>query len=361
MMRLTRNRHIETLTYIGLWLMVIALFMLGAMRARSMDNLTPLTSEVMVRMAVSLVPFILLFAVNNWLLIPRLLFRNRIGLYFMCTVALLALIWTWQYIHFMSEFAARPPRHIPPGPRHFIPLPLFLDFIYSLLIIGANLAIALLFQRFEDRLERESLMKANAENRLTYLKAQINPHFYMNMLNNIHGMIEVDPSKAQDMVIDMSHLMRYMLYDSSQPKISLSSELGFLNNYLRVMRQRYPESKVTITKEFPSDSEIAGTMVPPLIFLVFIENAFKHGISYREQSFVSISLAVTDATVEFCCLNSNRPSDPTHSPGIGLRNVEQRLKLIYGDNYTLEITPSATTYSVNLTIPTHETEDSDNR
>ncbi len=360
-MKLTRNRHYETLTYIGLWLLVIALYMLVTIRNRSMDSLTPVNEEIFVRMAMTLTPFVVLFAIHNWLLIPRLLFRNRLPAYFICTLIALALVWSYQYCHFMHEISTRPMRHpMPPMPHHVLPLPLFLDFVFSLLIIGANLVIALLFQRFADRLERESLMKANAENQLSYLKAQINPHFYMNMLNNIHGLIEIDPDKAQDMVIDMSRLMRYMLYECSQPRISLSAEIEFLDNYLRLMRQRYPADKVAITSDFPDRLHTTGVMVPPLIFLVFIENAFKHGITYREESYVSVSIRVADGKVEFHCLNSNHPSSAPHTPGIGLTNVEQRLNLIYGPGHSLETIASDTSYNVNLIIPVHETPDSNN-
>jgi len=360
-MKHTRSRHYETLTYLGLWLLVIALYTLGTLRTRSMTSTTLVSGEIVARMALTLVPFAILFVIHNWLLIPRLLFRNHMRAYFTCTLTAILLVWAFQYVHFMHEITVHPmPRNFPPGPRHLLPLPLLLDFIFSLLIIGSNLVIALLFQRFADRLERESLMKANAENQLSYLKAQINPHFYMNMLNNIHGMIDIDPAKAQDMVIDMSQLMRYMLYESSHPRISLSAEIEFLNNYLRLMRQRYPADKVAITSDFPDERQTAGVLVPPLIFLVFIENAFKHGITYREESFVSVSIRVADGMVEFHCLNSNHPAQTPHTPGIGLHNVEQRLNLIYGPAHTLETIATESTYNVNLIIPIHETSDSNN-
>ncbi|MDE6065620.1 MAG: histidine kinase [Duncaniella sp.] len=361
MISLTHNRRLESLIYLGLWLLVAALFLLGVMRSRSMEHLPAFDGSALLHTAWRIIPFFVLFAVNNWLLIPRLLFRNRIFTYFLMAVVTVFLIWSWQYSHFMSETSRMPVRlQLHPEPRHLIPLPLFLDLIFLLLIVGSNLAIALLFKRYDDLFERESLMKANAENRLNYLKAQINPHFYMNMLNNIHGMIEVDPEKAQDMVIDMSHLMRYTLYDSERERISLTSELEFLDNYLRLMRIRYPENKVSITHNFPESAQTSGVMIPPLLFIVFLENAFKHGISYREQSYVSISMEVTDEAVEFHCLNSCHPEDPSHVAGIGLQNVRQRLKLIYGDNYTLDINHSDSTYNVNLTIPIHETTDTHN-
>ncbi len=360
-MKLTRNRHYETLTYLGLWLMVTALYVLGIIRSRSMANLAPVNGEICVRMALAFIPFIILFAIHNWALIPKLLFRNRLRTYFLCVLLAVMAVWAYQYIHFMHDIASRPmPKILHPGPRPLVPLPLFLDFIYSLLVIGANLVIALLFQRFEDRLERESLMKSNAENQLSYLKAQINPHFYMNMLNNIHGMIEINPSKAQDMVIDMSRLMRYMLYDSSQPYISLSAETAFLDNYLHMMCQRYPADKVIITHDFPDERQMAGVFVPTLIFIVFIENAFKHGITYREESFVNVSIRLADnGMIEFNCLNSNHPV--SHAPGIGLLNVRQRLRLIYGSRHTLDISATDAIYNVSLTIPVYEITHDNNR
>lgn len=219
-----------------------------------------------------------------------------------------------------------------------------------------------MFQRFDDRFEKESLMKANAESQLAYLKNQINPHFYMNMLNNIHGMIEIDPDKAQLMVIDMSQLMRYMLYESSRRMIPLSEEIMFLRNYMSLMRQRFPENKVSVTSEFPADNEIVGISLPPLLFLVFIENAFKHGVSYQEASFVAVSIEVSQQSVRFNCINSNhsRICDDMETTGIGLRNIRQRLSLIYGDKASLDLNVSRTTYTVNLIIPAHAVEDSYN-
>ncbi|MDE6160691.1 MAG: sensor histidine kinase, partial [Muribaculaceae bacterium] len=248
-----------------------------------------------------------------------------------------------------------------PHMRPLLPMPLFLDFTYALLVVGCNLAIALMFQRFDDKLERESLMKTNAESRLAYLKAQINPHFYMNMLNNIHGMIEIDQEKAQSMVLDMSRLMRYTLYDSSRPLIPLAEEVEFLQNYLRLMRQRYPADRLTITSQFPLPGDMHGISVPPLLSLVFIENAFKHGVSYRELSFVSVSVEVSGSRVRFSCMNSNHPQSGNHTEreGIGLRNVGQRLALLYGEKAKLDISPTDTTYTVNLSIPAHEIKDSD--
>lgn len=361
-----RNRRIEHYIYVGLWLLVITFYVLDICRVRYADSKPVMTFAVAAHMFVSVLPFIILFLINNLVLLPRLLFRNSYTRYFISVAVVLAAIWLWQssvFFHHIQNHRIPSEISIHMGPRPILPLPLFMDLMYDVLIVGANLAIALMFQRFDYLLEKERLQKSNVENQLIYLKAQINPHFYMNMLNNIHGMIEINPEKAQDMVINMSNMMRYMLYDSAKPLISLSEEIGFLQNYLKVMRERYPENRVKISAEWPDKSNVKGVMVPPLLFLVFIENSFKHGISYKAESYVIVRLTVNNGSIEFECLNSVHEASVCESrrnSGIGLENVSKRLHLIYGDRYHLEVSQSASNFNVTLIIPSHENKCSDN-
>lgn len=363
------RRRAESVCYVVMWGLVAAFYLLNVIRARSVNGEQPLFEWGMaVRAFVALVPFVALFIVNNCILIPRLLLRGRFALYFIAAVAAIFLVWLYQYEQFM-EFLAKigPPPEGARGPRphrFHRPLgamPLFLDFVYDLLVVGMNIATALIFQNYRYRLERQRLSRANAESQLTYLKDQINPHFYMNMLNNIHGMIEIDPEKAQDMVLRMSKLMRYMLYESSKPKIPLSREIEFLRDYLQIMRQRYPESKVKIEAEFPSAAESGSIMVAPLFYLVYIENAFKHGISYQAVSRVSVKISIGGDKVTFDCENTvaadSKADKSGDSHGIGLQNASKRLQLIYGDSFTLTEGEESDEgeenklYRVSLTIP----------
>lgn len=359
------SRSLESKIYAGIWCVVGVVYVVGIMRARSYSGLPMLDFRVVGHIACTLIPFLFLFLVNNALLIPRLLATNRYGRYLSLTLGLVLIVWLLQGGYFFYEITRHElPQHIKmhPGPRPLLPWPLFMELICDALIVGVNLAIALLFQRFHDRLEHERLLKSNAESQLSYLKAQINPHFYMNMLNNIHGMIEIDPEKAQEMVIEMSRLMRYTLYDSSKPHIALRQEIEFLRDYMGLMRQRYPRDKVRISKEFPDDDSISGVMIPPLLFLVFIENSFKHGVSYSTDSFITVKLEIAEGRLTFRCLNSVHGTEgvKTGSKGIGLQNVSQRLDLIYGNAYSLEVHDTERTYLVTLTIPTDETKNIDN-
>ncbi len=363
----TRNRTTETIVYSVLWVIVLGLYMLGSMRHRAQMSENLVDMSLVKGMLRTVLPLMILFVINNNLLLPKLLLKNRWKTYVAVTACVLLALGCYQYFDFMAMESSMHRAHRPlppPAYRPLVPMPVLLDFTYGLLVIGANLAITLMFQRYDDRLERESLMKANAENQLAYLKAQINPHFYMNMLNNIHGLIDIDPEKAQSMLIDMSRLMRFMLYDSSKPRIPLSDEISFLENYLELMRQRYPADRVAVTWSFPAAASVAGITLPPLLFLSFIENAFKHGVSYREPSYISVDMEIDGKCLRFGCMNSLPGTAATNmrdeSSGIGLANVKERLRLLYGERFDLRITEEPTKYVVSLTIPVHDAANADN-
>lgn len=339
-----RNRKSENTVYLCVWLIVAALYLLDSVIGRVCSGLPPFGLRLVRDFLLTFTPFLLCFFISNWL-ISRLLLKNRYRAYLLAVTGLVALMWMLQYL---EHGAFR----IPSDAER--PLPMFLDFIYSILIIGVNVAIALVFQRYSDRLSAESRKKTCAVNELQYLKTQINPHFYMNMLNSIHGMIEIDPERAQSMVIDMSRLMRYMIYDSSRELIPLSEEIAFLEDYLRIMRRRFPDDKVRILSSFPDESQMADRQIPPLLFLVFVENAFKHGISYRERSAVEVSMSLDDDRLVFGCFNTVHPERRESAGGLGLQNIRQRLALLYGDSAALEIRHTDTTYYVTLIIPLSE-------
>jgi len=360
MTRLSRHRS-ETIVYSVGWILIAVVMLLDMMRTHAYTSAPLLTPATLVGLLRALAPIFCLFLLHNCVLIPRLLMPGKHRAYLVSTLAAIAIVWLLQ------SLLHQPPQHLPPRLLHeahlrpFFTFPRFLDFIFELLTVGINLAIALLFQRYGEQLDAESRSKAAAESRLDYLKAQINPHFYMNMLNNIHGMIDINPAKAQEMVLNMSKLMRYILYDSSLPMVTLANELDFITNYLNVMRMRYPEQKVSISCSLPDPADAAGIEVPPLIFLVYIENAFKHGISYRNHSYVGISLSLDNNRLHFTCINSLSPDTTSHKQGIGLTNARQRLRLIYGTDFELSAIGSAESYTVNLNIPAHEHTHSDNR
>ena len=175
----------------------------------------------------------------------------------------------------------------------------------------------------------------------------------MNTLNNIHALVDIDTEKAKQTIVELSRLMRYVLYESNNRLISLSKELQFLNHYIELMRIRYTD-KVRIDVSFPTDT--GEVQVPPLLFVSFVENAFKHGVSYQHASFVSVCLQVVGEEIHFVCSNSNyyRSEDQHH--GIGLDNIRKRLRLLFGERYKLSIDDTADCFDVQLLVPVSYTE-----
>ena len=220
-----------------------------------------------------------------------------------------------------------------------------------LFLFGMNLGAKVYFKSADDREKLEQLEKQNLQQRLDYLKVQINPHFFMNTLNNIHALVDIDPEKAKTSIVELSKLMRIILYDGDKQMMSLPKEIEFIKNYIRLMSLRFTDN-VTINTEFPDNpphKEIA-----PLVFVTFIENAFKHGISYMQPTKIDIAIRLHGNKLLFTCANTIRQAEKSNSEekkgGLGLANVKKRLDLIYGNAYKLDIRELSTQYKVRLLL-----------
>ena len=224
------------------------------------------------------------------------------------------------------------------------------------LLIGMNLGVKLYFKNDKDSKEMQQLEKQNLQQQLEYLKYQINPHFFMNTLNNIHALVDIDPEKAKTTIVELSKMMRYILYEGNKSLIPVAREIQFINNYITLMKLRYTD-KVKISLDIQHAINDMG--IPPLMLITFIENAFKHGISYQQESFINISISFTGKRLFFTCINSKKQEENSEKQetglpkqsGVGLANVKRRLELIYGDKYTLEIKDNIDTYNVKLDLP----------
>ena len=228
-----------------------------------------------------------------------------------------------------------------------------LSIVVLLLMFGANLGIKVYFRSRDDRKRLAALERENLEQQLEYLRYQINPHFFMNTLNNIHALVDIDPEQAKDTILELSKMMRFVLYEGNKQSVPLSRELDFVRHYVALMQLRYTD-KVRITLNLPT--EVPDYQIPPLILITFIENAFKHGVSYQQASFVEVTVVVEDGQLRFSCRNSKsevplNPPEEGKMGGVGLENVRKRLHLLYGNNYALRIHNDAAEYSVELNIP----------
>ena len=318
--------------------------------------------------------WIVLFAIHNFLLAPLLIIKRRTWLYTALVVVLLvATMFTLSAIR-PSHSKKRPApqryeccehncmnaemmasKQQPPPMREGGPLMMFgpgevVAFFGGLLLMGMNLGVKLYFRSQEATKAITQIEKHALERQLQYLKYQVNPHFFMNTLNNIHALVDIDPERAKTSIVELSKLMRYVLYEGNNKLTSLSREVQFLRNYVQLMSMRYT-GNVSISLDVPE--VLPDSMLPPLLLVIFVENAFKHGISYRTKSFVEISLQPHGDRLLFSCRNS-RPEikhDENMKGGVGLSNVRRRLDLLFPDDYTLDIKETDDTYTVKLEIP----------
>lgn len=318
--------------------------------------------------------WIVMFAIHNFLLAPLLIIKRRTWLYTALVVVLLvATMFTLSAIrpshskkhpapqryecceHNCMNAEMMASKQQPPPMREGGPLMMFgpgemVAFFGGLLLMGMNLGVKLYFRSQEDADILSQIEKHALERQLQYLKYQVNPHFFMNTLNNIHALVDIDPERAKASIVELSKLMRYVLYEGNNRLTSLSREVQFLRNYVQLMSMRYT-GNVSISLDVPE--VLPDSMLPPLLLVIFVENAFKHGISYRTKSFVEISLQPHGDRLLFSCRNS-RPEikhDENMKGGVGLSNVRRRLDLLFPDDYTLDIKETDDTYTVKLEIP----------
>lgn len=358
------NDKLEHLLYACMWIAVLLYPLIGV--AKSILDGKPVDWGGTLHSYISILPFILLFYLNTLVLIPLFLLKGRARAYTLLAVSLIVLFMAYRFTvdsvlhelpHAFSNLCASGSLVPPPGPPRsgLLPAPVIIDTVIAALLIGIGIGIKAIFNHLKQQKRIMELENEQMQEKLDYLKAQLSPHFFMNILNNIHGMVELNPPRAQRLILEMSELMRYVLYDSSAPEVLLRKEIDFVKNYVSLMRSRYSSRKVFIECVFPPDNELENRSLPPLLFISFIENAFKHGISYREESFINIGFDIYGDRLTFRCDNSVRSdlesTSEVNDGGVGLKNTRKRLEMLYGDDFTLSTGQSHGCFSITLNIP----------
>jgi len=319
----------------------------------------------------NLVLYGFIFYFNYLVIIPKLFFRNHKALYFASALSLIILItlvinysyerrppMPGKYQDFQRVEPARPIPQM--GPQNPVPqgeerpkppmnLPLYNFFITSVLVTGISLGLRFSDRYVEQEKQRKEAEREQLNTELAFLKNQINPHFFFNTLNNIYSLVQTNVNDGQKAILQLSKLMRYLLYETDKESVPISKELDFMKIYIELMRLRLTP-KIDLRVEFPE--VFPDVKISPLIFLPFIENAFKHGISNRTFSFIHIGMVVTADEIEFTCNNSLPITNGMNldGSGIGLDNVKKRLSLLYPDKHSLTISSSDKAFSVKLII-----------
>ena len=302
-----------------------------------------------------IVPFYLLFVTNTFLLFKYLYRKYLYWVYYIVSALLIVGLFSLLELYERSDMAfaislgtvgeSVEVEHI-----SLSVFPWWGNMLAAVAMFAANNLIITFYRAMQKEEDSERLQRQNLQAEMYYLKHQINPHFLMNTLNNIHALVDIDGEAAKQTVIQLSDMMRYVVYDASDDAISLKEEVKFIENYIELMRIRYTDD-VKILYNKPE--QLSGRVeIPPLIFIVFVENAFKHGVSYDNASYIYIDIKSEDEYVVGRFENSVNPTKRSDKPGIGLENVRKRLDLIYNDDYDLQIEETDNSYCITLKIPT---------
>ncbi len=225
----------------------------------------------------------------------------------------------------------------------------FITFWYSLYMV-VPLVIKLLIDVTYTRVKNLELQRNNIRLELDYLKAQLNPHFFFNTLNGIYSLVIDTEPKAAQIILKLSDLMRYSLYEANNDQVALHREIKFIRDYVEIERNRHKASTQIILE---IDGYTDDLHIPPLLLVTFVENAFKHGVNNTiKASWIKIILSVNEDTLTFIISNS-KPKNIKHETvqgGIGLWNVRKRLDILYPNRHKLEIQNSEDIYKLNLSI-----------
>ncbi|WP_299702544.1 sensor histidine kinase [uncultured Pontibacter sp.] len=232
-----------------------------------------------------------------------------------------------------------------------------LIWVLSLVLLPNVIAAAFYYfkRNYEANKRNAMLQKEKTEMELNFLRAQIHPHFLFNTLNNIYGMV-MENERAGQVVLKLSDLLRFSLYESSGKRIPVGREVEFLSDYINLEQIRHHNTRVVISYNF-EHIENSETPIVPLLLISFVENAFKHGVNATiGKAWVHIHLKQERQTILFEVENS-KPATNKERPataGIGIENTKRRLALLYPEKHQLSITETADSYKVSLKLQTHD-------
>ncbi len=286
--------------------------------------------------------------VNMYILVPRFFFRTYYIVYFvlLITMGVVGLNFISYVMSFFLEFKMNDYNEKRGG--------LYEGVLMCISIILVTTTVKLLQEWIKDSMRIVELNSLTLNMELSALRNQINPHFLFNMLNNVKALIRTDPEKATAVIMKLSEFLRYQLYENTEEKTLLTSEIDFLSNFLNLEKIRRENFHIHV--ESHTDSRILNsTFVPPNLFTTFVENAVKHSVDISgNESYVNVNIGIKDKNIHFECKNSQNPEFPvseTPYRGLGLANIKRRLELLYPDTFTLEIHSATNEYIVQLIIP----------
>jgi len=292
------------------------------------------------------IPFALLIYGNWFYFVKRYLTQQRYWAY-LWRLALFALSIAF-ILNFQPEFQFSP-NYLKHGGEILWVIPnllIVLTIIFWILVFTTPIYLS--FNWFQQNAQLADLRNEKLETELSFLKSQINPHFFFNTLNNLYALTLENSKAAPEVILKLSDLMRYTIYDGRAELVSIQQEITFIENYLELQRIRlHKKSSITFQHHVTN----LKLQIPPLLFVIFLENAFKHGVeTLRNNAIVDLELSENEGLIKFYVLNNYDHEERKIKGGLGLENIKRRLKLLFDNQYKLEIVDQENTYRVYLTL-----------
>ncbi|HHB52808.1 MAG TPA: histidine kinase [Saprospiraceae bacterium] len=290
--------------------------------------------------------YIIIVYFNLNYLIPHYLYEDKIWTYLGLLLLATLVLTPIKLIIFYFKFADYP------SLQNGLVAHQWSQFLLTFFITSSATVGKIISDWTKDRRERQELKTKTIQSELKFLKTQINPHFLFNTLNSLYALTLKKSDNAPQIVIQLSEMMRYMLYECNESSVLLSNEVKYIQNYLALERLRQGPG---IEINFQVQGDINGKMIAPLLFTPFLENSFKHGLSNQiKEGYVNILLEAEENEISFFIENSKPSTIPmkshSRSGGIGLTNLRRRLKILYPNRHKLEINNTPNSYSVHLVI-----------
>lgn len=327
--------------YISFYVL-IGTFSLGASSQRPIE-------ELFLQYSITIWVDMLAAYFTVYFLMPKFLFRKKYFLFFLYFIlSATAFIFLQRTVLFYVSY----PMFYPDvaGNYTFMQFNPFYSFMNIYTVVGFVAAIKLLKYWFQNQQLKSDLENKSMATELAMLRSQINPHFLFNTLNNIDTLVEEDPAQASDSIIKLSDIMRYMLYDASNENVLLSNEIEYLESYISLQQLRIHDPDYI---RFEKKGDSPNRNVAPMLFIPFVENAFKHGKKNVNPPGVTILLEYNQPFIKFEVMNyfDESASDQSNvKEGIGLNNIRRRLELLYPGKHDLVINSKNGIFNVLLTI-----------
>jgi sensor histidine kinase YesM len=289
------------------------------------------------------------FFIFYFLLVPRLLAKNKFLSFIGWGIAVI-IVAAFMPALLILLLSRHSPTFIPANIQWEGAQKFFLVFMVLALVNGIMATIIKgFFTWYNDLHERTELEKKNLQMELSLLKAHLNPHFLFNTLNNIDILIETDPEAASSYLQKLSDILRFIVYETSQEKIPLAKELAYIRKYVELQQIRTPNKEYVNLKIAGNPGQL---MIGPMLFIPFIENAFKHASNKKMNGAITLEISITEKQLHFTCVNmyDRTKSLVEEHSGLGIALIRQRLELLYKGHYELEINQRENSYCVRSVI-----------